>query len=1325
MKEFLKRRKWWLIATPIVLALLGWGGLEWFLRSDYLKQKITEKVIAEAEQATGGEAELDAVELDPATWTVDVSGLRIRGTDGEVFFEAPDLLLGLSVESLWSGDVRLTSMRFDGPRARIVVAADGTTNLPERPEIEPATEEEMVSLTSRLFEIRDGVVEFNGEPYRLDVRAEGVDMEIERGPECSQIALTAARSEWNWNGRRPVLAESEADVELCTDRLEVRDATLRAAGLTAEVAGTAEPLSAPEFEFSYTVSGPVGELARTFGVDANGRLNAEGTVRSSDQVAAVQGRLTLADAALRDGEFELAGVRVSTRYAGDGRAVRLEALTAELFGGRFEGAASVVEPLASHVIELSGEFNELRLRPLLRAAGAGAALDSGKVEWTAAVSGTLEAAASSLEDLAAQADVRLAGVGAGNALEGGGRILLNGSDGALTLQAMDLRTASTRLRLDGAIRADGRSRIQGELDAQDPSDVEAALTIAGFEPAELPVRFVGPVRIAGDAAGLLTAAGATNTAFEGSIETGALEVYHYRWDSLNADLEADYEGLRISSARLTDGTGLVDLEAQLDWSDGELELEQLPLRGSVRAARLPLAKSLEAAELPALADGTLSAEATISGSIERPDLAVSMTVDDGRLGEERFRSLALQAAAREGVVDIRALRMAGEAGTLAGRGSYVVEERALELGVEGVGWRLENAALFDQWESPPEGGVDFTLTAKGVLARGEDLFSELDADGQVRLAAVEWKGQPLGDWRGSLRSLAETIELELDGAPLGGAAKATASIAYSNADVEGEAAFSEVAPAVALGLIGFDVERVSGTTAGSMKFQGSLLAPESIEAEGALETFDVTVAQVPGLTEGYRLRNPFPMYWAYRAGVLELEHMRLQGEGTNLEVDGDVPIASEERPLTLKAEGDFNLSGLQTFFPDLTASGRSNLDIEIAGEVGDPTVTGEIVIRDGALRSVDFPNGLSDLNGELSFIGRELQIEELTALSGGGELSVTGGGRMEDEGYSFRFVADAERVRVRYPSNLASLIDGRMTLSGDERQSLLSGEILVTRASTNASVSIGDLLAALREPQRTPPKSSLLQNLQFNVHVLSAPDLDIETRLIRDLEAAIDLRLVGTWVSPAVLGRVNIAQGQMNFHGSRYQINRGEIAFVNPFRVEPVLDFEFETRIRNIDIALILSGPARRLNLSYRSDPPLPFADLVNLVALGRTPTFDPVQSSQQRVSQQSLFQTGANNVFSQAIERPVSPGLQRFFGVSRLKVDPQAGGAEANPTARISTEQQITNEVTLTYTYDLSSAQQQTVRLEYAPDREWTFVLTRDENGLVGGDILFRKRLR
>jgi translocation and assembly module TamB len=313
---------------------------------------------------------------------------------------------------------------------------------------------------------------------------------------------------------------------------------------------------------------------------------------------------------------------------------------------------------------------------------------------------------------------------------------------------------------------------------------------------------------------------------------------------------------------------------------------------------------------------------------------------------------------------------------------------------------------------------------------------------------------------------------------------------------------------------------------------------------------------------------------------------------------------------------------------------------------------------------------------------------------------------------------------VRYPATVSSTYDGRLSLSGTGARSLVSGEITVTRMNISAETDLGSVLASLGEPPETPATSPVLQNIQFNVHVGSVPDLRIETSLVRNLQASVDLRLSGTALNPSLLGRTSITQGEIEFRGSRYDINRGDLSFVNPFRIEPIVNFELETRIGGVDIALLLSGPARKMNLTYRSDPPLQMSDLINLIAVGRAPTTDPVLAAQQSVTQQSLIQTGANTVLSQAIAQPFSRRLQRFFGVSRLKVDPQIGGAEANPSARISTEQQITNDITFTYSYDLSSAQQQVVRVEYQPNRRWSIIVVRDENGLLGSDFLYKKRL-
>ena len=79
-----------------------------------------------------------------------------------------------------------------------------------------------------------------------------------------------------------------------------------------------------------------------------------------------------------------------------------------------------------------------------------------------------------------------------------------------------------------------------------------------------------------------------------------------------------------------------------------------------------------------------------------------------------------------------------------------------------------------------------------------------------------------------------------------------------------------------------------------------------------------------------------------------------------------------------------------------------------------------------------------------------------------------------------------------------------------------------------------------------------------------------------------NLRLRGTVGNPALLGRVNITQGQVVFFGTRYSIDQGSISFFNPLGVEPVLNIDLETKARGIDVTLNVSGPLNKLGLTPR-----------------------------------------------------------------------------------------------------------------------------------------------
>jgi len=64
-------------------------------------------------------------------------------------------------------------------------------------------------------------------------------------------------------------------------------------------------------------------------------------------------------------------------------------------------------------------------------------------------------------------------------------------------------------------------------------------------------------------------------------------------------------------------------------------------------------------------------------------------------------------------------------------------------------------------------------------------------------------------------------------------------------------------------------------------------------------------------------------------------------------------------------------------------------------------------------------------------------------------------------------------------------------------------------------------------------------------------------------------------------------------------------------------------------------------------------------------------------------------------------------------------------PQARLTLEQQISRQVTITYVTNLSRTAEQIFRFEWALNREYSLVAVRDENGLFGVDIQYKKRFK
>ncbi|HYA97581.1 MAG TPA: translocation/assembly module TamB domain-containing protein, partial [Methylomirabilota bacterium] len=252
---------------------------------------------------------------------------------------------------------------------------------------------------------------------------------------------------------------------------------------------------------------------------------------------------------------------------------------------------------------------------------------------------------------------------------------------------------------------------------------------------------------------------------------------------------------------------------------------------------------------------------------------------------------------------------------------------------------------------------------------------------------------------------------------------------------------------------------------------------------------------------------------------------------------------------------------------------------------------------------------------------------------------------------------------------------------------------------------------------------SYLRNLQFDIEAVSTPDSSLEWPGAQ-LSAEADLHIRGTWEHPIILGHIHILAGELVFAGNRYHVSRGDLNFANPFRLDPVLNVEATTTVQQYEIALNFSGPASKLVLSYRSDPPLPANDIITLLALGKTTSEAEARSS--GLGQGST--PGASELLSGVISSQLGGRLERLFGITRLRVDPGLGGlgstsSSQNSAARVSVEQRVGRNVTITYISNVTSTQQQIIQVEYNVNRQLSIIGLRDQNGTFGLDIVLKKR--
>jgi translocation and assembly module TamB len=162
--------------------------------------------------------------------------------------------------------------------------------------------------------------------------------------------------------------------------------------------------------------------------------------------------------------------------------------------------------------------------------------------------------------------------------------------------------------------------------------------------------------------------------------------------------------------------------------------------------------------------------------------------------------------------------------------------------------------------------------------------------------------------------------------------------------------------------------------------------------------------------------------------------------------------------------------------------------------------------------------------------------------------------------------------------------------------------------------------------------------------------------------------------------------------------------------------------VETYDITVGLQGTMSNLKANYRSDPPLSEADIFALLALGRT-------QEEAQLYQEQQMEAGTNSTSSAllggALNQTVSNRIGKLFGGGSVKIDPAFVGTLGNSAARITVQQQVSRQLSVTYATNVNYTAQQLLQAQYDLTPNESIVATRDESGVYSVVFKIRRRYK
>jgi translocation and assembly module TamB len=1302
-----RRILWWVaIATPVVAIVLFVTAVA-ILHSKSFQSYALGKIIHSVEESTGAQVRVQSMDVNWRPLAIELYGISAvnpAATTKSPLLTADRLQVSLKVWPLLHHQVQIDSLTIDHPVVFVHTDSDGRSNLPAPPKTQPSSSPSM-SVQIEHLTINNGLLQYDDRQTPLSAELQGFRTQVDFDHLNDAYKGVVAYDSGRIQTAQTRTFEHRAELHFAADAKKCIIESLDVAMMHSKVVvhGELANYSNPEFAGQYQaeVSGqdiawilkdaalPTGDFAlqgkatyrAAAGAEWPQRTFADGTIEST-AMTVPSGQSRVAVRAL-NGTYQLR----------DGQ-LHIDNTRAEVFGGRFASDANVID-----LVNNSG-----KVRFTLR----GASVDDA-IRITGP-SKTQAPRVASTADLDINADWK----GSANNAIAHARVILHSTanppsnaiplDGNVVVdydaarnrasfQQSSLRTGNTELNLSGVVSKD--SALQIRLTTRDLHELGELASVAA--PSDTSRQIAAyDVHGAAELSGKISGAVA-DPHLDGQLSLTNLEFSQTSWKSARAHVAVDSHSVAISDGSLVNATqGRMTFDAKtrlIKWSPDP----DAPFTAHAHIEQISAADIEKLAQTNYPVDGLLSGDLSASGTQKQPQAKGHIELSKAVVYNEPLTLASININADQQTIhldgDVRAA-----AGEMTAKLAYQPAAKHYEIAINTNGLQLEKVQALQR----SAGAVNGKLTANVF---GSGTIDNPNLTAHLQIPDFEMRGESFHQIDAQLDAKGKHTEFHLN-----------SNVEQTSIQAKGTVELTPGYPAnitldtgkVPIGpLLARFVPNSQHGAAGELEIHGTLegplQTPTQLQARAEIPVFQLEA-------QGSKLVNAAPIRISYRSSVVKLESAELKGQDTDIRLSGTVPVQGGGA-MNLVADGSVNLNILQPWTEGGHSSGTVNVQMKAQGPLKQPVIDGRVQIVNAVISSDSLPVGIEALNGDITIAGNRLDITKLTANAGGGTINVTGAATYGKTS-NFNLAMQAVSVRIRQ-SGVRSIMNADLAWNGSTDSSLLSGRVVVDKLAFSQGSDLSAILANFSDDETVSDPSNIANNIKLNVAVQSSQNLNLASSQL-SIAGSASLTAQGTAANPVLLGRVLLTSGEVFFLSKRFEIDSGTISFSNPVRTDPVVNLQVKTTVEQYNITASINGPVDQLKTTYTSEPALPTADIINLLAFGQT----TAESSSNGNTPASV---GAESAVASAAGSQVASQVQKLTGISQLTLNPLAGN-NSNPGSQVAIQQRVTGNILLTFSTDVTSAQNESIQIQYQINKKVGVSILRDENGGYGIDVHYHK---